>query len=333
MELLRQNRNNGTKETKGVVGLPLCNTQSILHNMEPFSLKKRRTYFYVLLALFFIVIPFITLYTSGYRIGSDFTIVETGGMYIYSPEATSSIYIDDKKKKETGVFQKDWFVQDVKPGTYTILIVKDGFWPWMKEVTVSERKVAEAIAFLIPKDPEWTIVSKTLEEWNGKATTTRKNPDYTNALSFFAEKKQLEKTGETKNSDKTATTTVQTEKTVVMEKVSQHGRVGLTKEGNRIIAYWLKRPKDLPNYFCRGDICTSPIIAFSSVVPIRSFDFYPGRDDVMLIAIQDGIFAVEIDARKLQNFQPIYKGASPDFRFGDGDFFVKDGETVILISL
>ena len=47
--------------------------------MKPLSLKKRRFYFYTLLAVFFVIIPIITLYTSGYRIGKGFRLVETGG--------------------------------------------------------------------------------------------------------------------------------------------------------------------------------------------------------------------------------------------------------------
>lgn len=294
--------------------------------MEPLSLKKRRIYFYILSIIFLVAIPVVVLYTSGYRLGPKFTLVETGGMYIYSPEAGSSIYVDSKKERETGTFQKDWFVQDVSPGTYTILIVKDGFWPWMKEVVVEERKVAEAIAFLVPTEPEMEMIPKILEEWDGKATTTEPNAAYIEARALFLEKKEVVVAKATSTDEKTT-------EEFVPEKISSHGRVGLIREENRIIAHWLKRPEDLPNYFCRNGVCASPVLAFSSVMPIRSFDFYPGRDDVMLIAAQNVIFAVEIDTRKIQNFQPIYKGTSPDFRWSNRGLVVKDGETIFRLSL
>ena len=120
--------------------------------MQPMSIKKRRFYFYTLLVVFFLIIPIIILYTSGYRV-KGFHLVETGGIYIYSPEANSIIYLDNNEEHETSVFQKDYFVQNLTPGTYSVLIAKDGFWPWIKEVSVEERVVSEAIAFLIPKDP------------------------------------------------------------------------------------------------------------------------------------------------------------------------------------
>lgn len=270
------------------------------------------------------------LYMSGYRLGSGFTLVETGGMYIYSPEPGSIIYIDGKERHETSIFSRDWFVQDVTPGTYTVLIARDGFWPWIKEVTVTERQVAEALAFLIPREPEVEIIPKTIDENTDTATTTKMNPTYAETLVFFAETKKPPTSVPGKTNS--ATTTESDPVTFVPEKISPHGKVGLSRENNRILAYWMKDIKDLPNYFCREKTCTSPVIAFSSVVPIRSFDFYPGRDDVILLAVQNGIFAVEIDVRKTQNFQPIYIGNAPDFRFTNRGFVVKDGEMLAQIT-
>ncbi len=289
------------------------------------SLRKRRTYFWILSILFVFIIPPIMLYTSGYRLGPEFTLVETGGMYIYAPEPGSVIYIDGKERHQTSILGRDWFVQNVTPGTYTVLIAKSGFWPWIKEVVVTERQVAEALAFLIPKEPEIEVIPKTLEEKTGTATTTKNNPAYIEALALFAEKKKINVF--------TSTVPAPIAAIVVPEKFSPYGRVGLMREENRILAYWMKNKDDLPNYFCRGSACASPVIAFSSVIPIRSFDFYPGRDDVLLIAVQNGIFAVEIDARKTQNFQPIYMGEGPDFRFGDAGFIVKDGSMLARITL
>jgi len=301
--------------------------------MEPMSLKRRRIYFWILSVLFIVIIPPIILYTSGYRLGPGFTLVETGGMYIYSPEPGSVIYIDGKKRRETTLFSRDWFLQDVTPGTYTVLIAKDEFWPWIKEVEVTERHVVEAIAFLIPKNPDIEIIEKTIEVKVGTATSTRANPIYTETLALFTEEEAVPQPETApKQTDTLATTTDTLTPIFIPEKISSHGRVGLTQEDNRILAYWTKSIDDLPNYFCRETSCVSPVIAFSSVVPIRSFDFYPGRDDVILIAVQDGIFAVEIDGRKIQNFQPIYRGQSPDFRLTSKGFVVKDGDTLARIS-
>ncbi len=298
------------------------------------SLRKRRIYFYVLCILFVFIIPPIMLYTSGYRLGPGLTLVETGGIYIYAPEPGSVIYIDGKERRTTTIFQREWFAQDITPGVYTVLIAKDEFWPWIKEVTVTEGQVSEAIAFLIPKEPETELIPKTVEVKMGAATTTKNNPAYAEALALFTQKKKIETSSPQKkpNTD-IGTTTNNLPPDVVLEKISSHGRVGLVREENRIIAHWLKRPEDLPKYFCHAEICVSPTVVFSSIVPIRSFDFYPGRDDVLLVAVRDGIFAIEIDTRKTQNFQPIYRGVAPDFRFGDIGFIIKDGDMIARITL
>lgn len=292
--------------------------------MKPMSIGKRRLYFYTLLAVFFLIIPIIILYTSGYRL-QGFRLVETGGIYIYSPEANSIIYLDNNKEHETSIFQKDYFVQDLAPGTYSVLIAKDGFWPWIKEVTVEERIVSEAIAFLIPKDPENETIPKTTQEIvvkkNGATTTIEKtNQEYQDALILF----KAPPAG-------IATTTLSGASTT--EKISGRSRVGLWQEDNRILARWTKDVSSLPNYFCRGKICTDMVIVFSSPDKIRSFDFYPGREDVVLIAVQTGVYAIEIDTRKAQNFQPVYKGVSPAFIISDNTLYIKDENNIFRITI
>lgn len=288
------------------------------------SITKRRFYFYTLLAVFFLIIPVVILYTSGYRL-QGFHLVETGGIYIYSPEAGSVIYIDSNEERETNVFQKDYFVQDLTPGTYSVLIAKEGFWPWIKEVSVEERIVSEAIAFLIPKDPKSDVIPMTTLEIvvkkNGATTTVETaNKEYNDALLLFKSP-----------SLGIATTTLSG--TTTTQKISHRGRVALWQEDNRILVRWLKDAESLPNYFCRGDICNDTVIVFSSPDIVRSFDFYPGREDVILIAVQTGVYAIEIDARKAQNFQPVYKGLGPSFITSDNTLYIKDGNNIFRIVM
>ncbi len=287
--------------------------------MQPLPMKKRRVYFYTLSVIFFIGIPFILLYTSGYRITSDFNLVETGGIYIYSPEAGSQIYINHKKEKETGIFQKDLFIQNLTPGVYSILISKKGFWPWSKEVEIEERKVAEAIAFLIPQSPESKRILKDIEipATDSAATSTTPNKEYEELSLLFETPEQP------------ATSTVK-----FFEKFSDRGRVGIWRDQyNNIFAEWLKDKEDLPNYFCRRSVCESTVLVFNSTGPIKSFDFYPKREDVVLMALSNGVFAIEIDVRKNQNFQPIYKGVDPYFIINNSVLYIKDNEDILEISL
>ncbi len=304
--------------------------------MKPLSLKKRRVYFYTLLAVFFIIIPIITLYTSGYRIGKGFRLVETGGIYIYSPEAGADIYVDDKKKKTTNIFQKELFLQDLTPGIYVVYITKEGFWPWAKEVEVEERKVTTTIAFLVPKEPKGEVISRTLAADPTQATTTpatkeRLNPEHTDIVNLFREH-EAEKKRIFALAAKTAAATSTTENIPEIF-LATRGRVGLWQDGTRVTATWQKEVDSLPNYFCRDKVCEKTVVVFNSVAPIKDVDFYPGREDAVLIAVQNGIYVIEIDARKYQNFQPVYKGVDPYFVLSGNTLYIKDNNNFFKINL
>jgi len=302
--------------------------------MKPLSLKKRRFYFYTLLAVFFIVIPIITLYTSGYRIGEGFRLVETGGIYIYSPEAGADIYVDEKKKKTTNIFQKELFLQDLTPGTYVVYITKEGFWPWAKEVEVEERKVATTIAFLVPKEPRGEVIPRTLASdpaTTTPATTEKINPEYLDVVNLF-QKHEAEKERIFALAAKVAAATSTTEQTPEVFLVTR-GRVGLWQDGTQVTATWQKDERSLPNYFCRDKVCENTVVVFNSIAPIKDIDFYPGREDAVLIAIQNGIYVIEIDARKYQNFQPVYKGVDPYFVLSNNTLYIKDNDNFFKINL
>lgn len=304
-------------------------------------LQKRRFYFYVFTVIFFLVIPFIVLHESGYRLGENFKFVKTGGVYIYSPEPGSEIYLNGDKIEETGFFLKDFFVDDLKPDKYSILISKEKFWPWAKNVTIKEGMVAEAIAFLIPKDPEGEIIPKTLEAISATSSPKKSpvNPEYLEIASLFEaekikEKERIKKAALAQTVSANATSTA-TETEKLYEKISPRGKVGLWREDSKIFAKWLKSDRSLPYYFCEGnnENCREVVTVFNSPSTIKSLDFYPGRDDVVIIAVENGIFAIEIDQRKIQNFQPIYKGVDPYFLNDGGTFYVKDKDVIIKIKL
>lgn len=315
--------------------------------MQPMPLKKRRFYFYVFSLIFFLAIPILIFYESGYRLGDNFKLVKTGGVYIYSPESGSAIYLNGDKIEETGFFLKDFFVDDLKPGKYSVLISKEGFWPWSKNVIIKEGMVAEAIAFLIPKDPKGEVIPKNLESassdknqtGNQSLKTTKKpavNPEYLEILSLFeAEVAAKEKPVKVVKIATNATSTESEIEENLYEEISPRGKVGLWREGNQVFAKWLKSNRSLPYYFCEGnnENCRETVVIFNSNAAVKSLGFYPGRDDVAVIAVENGIFAIEIDQRKIQNFQPVYKGVDPYFIIDGGAFYVKDKEAIIKINI
>jgi hypothetical protein len=59
------------------------------------------------------------------------------------------------------------------------------------------------------------------------------------------------------------------------------------------------------------DTNTSPI--FEAKNPIRSIAYFPDYTDVALVAVDTGIYAIELTREGTPNFQPLYKGLSPTF--------------------
>ncbi len=275
--------------------------------MNPLSLSRRRLYFFLLVLLFFILIPFLSLYTNGYRIDTGFRFVKTGGLYIETPLPESEIYINNRLTGRSNIIQRGLFEQNLAPGIYFTFVYKEGYWPWSKELTVREGLVSEGHAFLVPREP--VIEEIPLLDPKDVSKKTR-NKEYEDVLALFSNKIL---SPETITAHSTSTVT---RKNVV-----------LVRDENIIIAKWLGEKKDTPYYFCdtSREQCVSQALIFSSPSPIQTFDFLPERDDVVIIARRNGIYAIDADRRRMQNFALVYAGVNPDFRIDTrGTFFIKD---------
>lgn len=114
------------------------------------------------IVVFAVAAPTINLYILGYRLTSDFKIVKTGGIYVYIPISGAEIYLNNEFKKESGLIQNGIFIQNLKPSEYSVLVAKDGFWPWQKKIKVREEAVSEIRPLLIPQNIEGTTLMKGL---------------------------------------------------------------------------------------------------------------------------------------------------------------------------
>lgn len=66
---------------------------------------------------------------------------------------------------------------------------------------------------------------------------------------------------------------------------------------------------------------------------IHDFDFYPGSSDLVLVALDTGIYAVEIDDRAWQNVQPVLLGEHLSMLLDNGNLFVYDGSLIYQVLL
>ena len=114
--------------------------------------QSRRRLFWLSVGLFLLIAPPIIFYTTGWRLTSDFKVKRTGGLFVAVSEAESDVYLEGKFEKKTNFFQSGVFVQNLTPGPYSVLVSKDGFWPWAKVVQVSESGVAETKAMTLSQN-------------------------------------------------------------------------------------------------------------------------------------------------------------------------------------
>ena len=94
--------------------------------------------------LFFIITPYILLYSLGYRV--DFEnrkIVTTGGIYVRVLPQGADVIIDSKISNKTGLFSNSVFVQDLLPKQHMVLIKKDGYHEYQKNLEVKENEVTK----------------------------------------------------------------------------------------------------------------------------------------------------------------------------------------------
>lgn len=134
------------------------------------TLRKRRIVLLFSFIAFAAIAPALLFYAYGYRLDDNFKIAKTGGLYVFSPVAGAEIYVKDNLEKKTNILQSGLFLQDLTSGIYPVLVAKEGFWPWSKNLHVQAGMVAEARAFLIPQSPEGKFILK------GPFTAMRSSP-------------------------------------------------------------------------------------------------------------------------------------------------------------
>ena len=119
---------------------------------------KRKHYVYLFSTFLLITITsfVITLVASGFRIGNDGTITQTGIISINSAPDGALVYINDVPKDATNTN-----ITQLKPGTYSVRLEKEGFVTWREDIKVVKQTVTRADALLIPLYPSFSPLTFT----------------------------------------------------------------------------------------------------------------------------------------------------------------------------
>lgn len=66
---------------------------------------------------------------------------------------------------------------------------------------------------------------------------------------------------------------------------------------------------------------------------IKAFDFFQNSTDFVVLALEDGVYVVEVDDRAWQNSQPLIMGENLDMKVENGQVYVYDGELIYQVIL
>lgn len=292
--------------------------------MLPLSRNKRRLYLIFFAIIFIIGAPFFIFKAKGYKLNLQdfFNVSKTGGLYISTDRSGIDISVNGESVRKTGIIQKSIFVQNLKPGVYQINISKEGLQSWNKSLRVFPEIVTEARPFLIKSEPVLTEIPRLLIGDSSALSSTNRNVskknseyDLINVLFLPPGLKSV--------SVKTATTSPYTK---------MLGDVLVKNSAGKLHVLWKGEKDSTPNYFCEN-ACKLEIIV-NTVSKVLSFDFFPGRNDLLILSVEDGIFVSEIDDRSSQNVQKVVSGFGYDFRIKDGkEIYLKKGLKIYSVTL
>jgi len=257
----------------------------------------------IFLIIFVVTLTGIFLLKSiGFHI-QDLRLVRGGSVLISPLDENTKVFLDNKKVRIQFTLPYGRAAKNVIPGDHTFLVFKSGHWPWVKNITIVAKEESRISPFLISKNVSGIIITENDDEYGQILNAINEN-------------------------------IVPREETALL---SYEGNVKIWVSGNAVMAEWVGDTDSLPYFFCTDDFaCEGVVEVVNSQTELRNISFYKDREDIVIIASQNGIFAIEIDKRgTTQNFQPIYKGASlPRFAVKDTEtLYIRDGSVLFIVSI
>ena len=328
--------------------------------MLPLSKRVRAWTLRGLVFVFIVGAPILIGYTKGYRIDDALGLIQTGGIYIHTDVSNAAVFLDDEYVRNNGIFLKNVLIQNLLPNRYyEVRIEHPRHQSWVKVLPVQPKLVTEARALMLPKVFTWRHVVATttvkmdpslLRTENSLATTTLDgfmdvpNPEFLEFKEFFEEDRDQFSIDIATSTYETiagvmypTTTTIEIirfptwmsavastsaleSKTMVRER---QGIVAWLEEGD-LFAVWGKEGESPPYFFCNKVCVEKQHIDWQE--PIQRYEFFPNRNDVVILLTERGIFAVELDGRSERNIQVILEEPDLDFRIKpNGSLVVYDG--------
>lgn len=282
--------------------------------MKPVSSRRRLIYLVASIFAFLLTVPFAVFYASGYRF-DEFSLVETGGIYVSVPVSDAVVTINGEEEGTSSLFVRSFYADDLKEGTYSVQVSREGYYPWVKKLTVEPKIVTDVFAFLVPQ----SLTIREIEVRDGveeSATTTRSvsRAEYTSLLAAF-----------------TATSTSVKTDASTSTPLALRAGVGLFIEKGNLIARWTKDPLTVPSSFCeKPSSCVQEFFVEKGKETVTDARFFAGG--ILYETKESGVFLAENDVRPVPLAVPIYTRPGAKFRVINNELIVKDGKILYDIS-
>ncbi|MDR3548518.1 MAG: PEGA domain-containing protein [Candidatus Pacebacteria bacterium] len=253
---------------------------------------------YLFLWVFLLIIVIGTAaYLLGYRVGPGITLARVGNLDVTNLPKGATIYVDQVSRGTTAA-AGDKNVELVG-GNHTIIVSVTGDYPWNDLVSITSGKTTKVNPILITMQPDATALT-------GDAKTA--------AIA------------------RVASTTLPTESAPL---TLANGCAHVYVSNNQVIADPVTNSGCTPPpYLCVNKAGCASTIIFSPVVKLSAVLPYPGRQDAILVAFNNVLYALALDPRSPQYFAPVLTATQPQFgTLSDGTVIVENGSSVFSIKL
>jgi hypothetical protein len=252
---------------------------------------------YLLLAILILIIVIAAgAYLFGYRVGPNLTFAHVGVLALTDLPTGTTVYVDDVTHGTTTATSTKNV--ELVSGDHTVIVSLTGDYPWNDLVAITSGKTTSINPIFVRMQPDATLLTGT-----AKAEAIAR----------------------------VASTTLPTEASPL---TLANGCAHVYVSNNQVIADAVNAPGCTPPpYLCLSGKCASTII-YSPVIALGAVLPYPGRQDAILVGLDNVLYALALDPRSPQFFAPVLTAINPVFgELSNGTLVVKNGTVVFSVKM
>lgn len=269
--------------------------------IKPLPLGRRTLIFRLFIVVFFVALPVIVFYATGYRF--EFTrnttnIVSTGGMYVSVPAEEADIYINEELVEDIRVFRRASYIQNLDVGVHKVHVQGEGLYTWVKDLSVQPHIVTEVQSFNMPVVPQVRVIAPWLSSTGSgvyvdrASSTLASDFDFSSTTNIVVASSTMATTTLLVNQEHEYVTSLfgtSTKEDTIVEQLVQEVNDAFTfsetgsttgttttvatstvveqhtklfESGGEVYVSWLGRDSDIPYYYCVDHTDASSTRAF-----------------------------------------------------------------------